>query len=60
MFRARGRSMLSGDRKSHRDYADGASSSRFLTAISLLLIHICMYVVCMYACMYVYIISIAI
>ncbi|PKI42772.1 hypothetical protein CRG98_036900 [Punica granatum] len=28
LFRARGRSMLSGDRKSLRDYTDGASSSR--------------------------------
>lgn len=34
-FRARGRSLLSGDRKSFRDYADDIATSRFLPLLIL-------------------------
>lgn len=39
-FRARGRSMLSGDRKSFRDYADDMASSRFLPLYGLILLYV--------------------
>ena len=53
-FRARGRSMLSGDRKSFRDYADDIAASRFLLLLilnflfmSLISIHVMIIKKCM-------------